>query len=93
MSLCHLKQSLSHKKQPVSGETYKVAEKRAGLYGYNTTLMLGAHRTVIKLSNIHSSITRYTNMLHKETESMHPILWCANICRERRTDCGRLVTG
>lgn len=43
--------------------------------------MLGVYRTVIKLSTVHSSITRYTNMLHNETESVHPILWCAYICR------------
>lgn len=67
-------------------------KKKAGLKGYNPTLMLGVYRTVIKLSTVHSSITRYTNMLHNETESVHPILWCAYTCRATSTDCGRPVT-
>lgn len=69
-----------------------VAREKLVLKGYDTTLMLGVYRTVIKLSTVHSSITRYTNMLHNETESVHPALWCAYICRATSTDCGRPVT-
>lgn len=67
-------------------------QEKSWKVGYNTTLTLGIYRTVIKLSTVHSSITRYTNMLHNETESVHLIPWCAYICRATSTDCGRPVT-
>lgn len=48
--------------------------------------MLGVYRTVIKLSTVHWSITRYTNMFYNETESVHSTLWCSYICRAMSTD-------
>lgn len=46
--------------------------------------------TVIKLSTVHSIIRRYTNVLHNEKRSMHPLPQCAtslgsNRCRLRPT--------
>lgn len=40
-------------------------------------MMLEVYRTVIKLSTVHWSITRYTNMLHNKTEresASHPVV-------------------
>lgn len=65
-------------------------KKRAVSEGQKTILVLGVTE-LIKLSIVHSSITRYTNKFHNETESEHPILWCAYICVATSTNCGRPV--